>query len=439
MNLKKALALLLATVLLSSLLAACGGSGSSSTAAAAQSTAASSQAGDSASAAAGEIGGSLVIWEHTPQFEAPLKAVIDGFNAIYPDVEIEYQIKSDDQYYNLLATAVQAGETPDLFWTNGAATTNMPSYAAEGVLMDLTGKVDFSLFTDEMMDIASVDGTPYAVPTVEVGGLVTFYNKDIFAENGLEVPKTFADFENILATLKGADVLPISLAGSNAWCIFFHADPILTAMHNDYYQEFNAGDVLAVNDPRVVDAYDKVVEWADKGYYGEGFLGVDDGGALLTFTKGEAAMIFDGTWNVKTIQENNPDLNLGVFHVPTPDGVIPALNTPSNGFSVAADTQNPAAALAFANYFATAEAQTLWINGMGAVPGVPEVKAEDPIIDEITRFDMTSMNFYSVMTAMAAEGENPTKVWEEDQAKVMSKAMTPQEFFDELQPMMRTE
>ena len=100
-------------------------------------------------ASAGEdaaIEGKLVIWEHTAQFEQPLKEVIAGFNEKYPNVEVEYEIKTADQYYNLLQTAMQAGEAPDLFWTNGTATTNMEAYVKQGRLMDLTDKVDFSLF-----------------------------------------------------------------------------------------------------------------------------------------------------------------------------------------------------------------------------------------------------------------------------------------------------
>ena len=87
-----------------------------------------------------EVGGKLVIWEHTSQFEGAGKAVIEGFKAKYPNVEVDFQVKTSDQYYNLLATATQAGEAPDLFWTNGTLTTNMAAYVEQGLLMDLTGQ-----------------------------------------------------------------------------------------------------------------------------------------------------------------------------------------------------------------------------------------------------------------------------------------------------------
>ena len=67
----------------------------------------------------------LTVWEHTPQFEGSLKAVLDAFMAKNPDIAVEYEIKTPDQYYALLSTAVQAGEAPDVFWTNGNATTDL--------------------------------------------------------------------------------------------------------------------------------------------------------------------------------------------------------------------------------------------------------------------------------------------------------------------------
>jgi raffinose/stachyose/melibiose transport system substrate-binding protein len=382
------------------------------------------------------IGGSLVIWEHTPQFEAPLKAVIEGFKEQYPDVDIEYEIKTSDQYYNLLATTIQAGEAPDLFWTNGTATSNLPGYVAQGVVMDLTDKVDLSLFSDKMLQIVTVDEKPYASPTVEVGGRAVFYNKDVFADLGLEVPKTFSEFEALLPKIQDAGLIPISFSGKDPWSVLFHFEPVLAAMSSDWLEESEKGAV-AVNDPRVVAAYDKMLEWADAGYYGPGFTGVDGGGALLAFSKGEAVMLIDGTWNVLTIQQNNPDLNFGAFQLPTEEGVRPFVGTSSCGFSVSANSQNPDAALAFANYFASLDGQSRWVGTLNGIPGVSQIQAADPIINEISQFDVMVESYYNILGNQAADGENPRKVWEETQTNVMSKGITPQAFTDDLQSMMK--
>lgn len=387
---------------------------------------------------AADIGGKLVVWEHTAQFEAPLKAVIEGFNKKYPNVEVEYQIKTSDQYYNLLQTAMQAGETPDLFWTNGTATTNLEAYVKQGLLMDLTDKVDFSLYDGtSAMSLVKVDDKVYASPTAEVGGRAVFYNKDIFKELGLEVPKTFSEFEAALAAVNDAGYLPISFSASDPWAILFQFEPVLAATALDWIQGYVDTGEAKVNDPKVVAAYDKMLEWADKGYYGPGYTGVDESGALLAFSKGDAAMCIEGTWNIQTIQENNPELNFGAFQLPTEDGTRPFVGTSSVGFSVSEDTENPDAALAFVNYFASLEGQTAWIKSLDSIPCTDKIVSENEVINEIAQFDIQTESYYNILGYLEKEGESPRNVWEEDQTKVFTKGMTAQEFTDELAALTR--
>ena len=217
----------------------------------------------------GEIGGKLVIWEHNSSFEDALKAVIEGFNEKYPNVEVEYSVKTSDQYYNLLQTAMQANECPDLFWTNGKATTNYQAYVDQGLMMDLTDKVDFSLYdsTSAMKLVTADDGRVYSTPTAETGGRAVFYNKDIFDENGWTIPTTFSEFEELLAKVAQTDYVPIALGATDPWDILFIWEPILAATHLDWIQEYETEGYAAVNDPRVADAYNKMIEWGDKGYF----------------------------------------------------------------------------------------------------------------------------------------------------------------------------
>ena len=437
---KRMLSVVLTASMLAFTLAACGSQSASSDttaaataapAAAATAAAAATSAAASAATSSADIGGKLVIWEHTAQMEAPLKAVIEGFNKKYPNVEIEYQIKTSDQYYSLLDTAIQAGETPDLFWTNGTATSNLESYVSQGVVMDLTDKIDLSMYDEGAFTLITVNGKIYAAPTAELGGRTCFYNKDIFKELGLSVPKKFSEFEAMLPKIKDAGYVPISFAGGDPWCVLFQFDPVLSAMHPEWYDAFDKGEQVKIDDPAVIDGYNKMLEWGDAGYYGPGFTGVTDG-ATLAFSTGEAAMYIDGTWNAATISENNPDLNYGAFHIPTETGERRFNATSSVGFSIAADTQNPDAALAFDNYFAGIEGQTLWINALGAIPRLSEIKSDNSVVNEMADFDKITSDFYTILGAEAKDGEDPQAVWEEDQTKVMSKGLTPEQFAQEL-------
>ena len=389
----------------------------------------------SAAADGEEIGGELLIWEHSPQFEVALEAVIEGFNELYPDVEIEYSVKTSDQYYNLLQTAMQANECPDLFWTNGNPTTNYPSYCEQGLLLELGDKVDFSLYdgTTAMKIVTLPNGKVFSTPTAETGGRAVFYNKDIFEANGWEIPKTFSEFEALLQKMVDANVQPIALCANDPWNILFIWEPILVAQHLDYIQEWDTEGYVDIADARVVDSYNKLLEWGEKGYYGANWTGVTGDGANLAFSTGKAAMYIGGTWNITTFQENNPALNFGAFQIPSEDGQTPFIATNSCGFAISANTQNQPAALAFANYFATADGQTRWLNALGAIPCTTACQAENPVVADVQNsFSCVVESFYNILGYESGTGDSPCNVWEEDQLKILTGKMSVEDFVNEM-------
>lgn len=156
-----------------------------------------------------------------------------------------------------------------------------------------------------------------------------FYNKDIFDENGWTIPTTFSEFEELLAKVAQTDYVPIALGATDPWDILFIWEPILAATHLDWIQEYETEGYAAVNDPRVADAYNKMIEWGDKGYFGDNWTGVTGQGASLAFSTGSAVMYIGGTWNISTFQENNPALNFGAFQIPCEDGQVPFVSTSS--------------------------------------------------------------------------------------------------------------
>ena len=265
-----------------------------------------------------DVSGSITVWEHAYSFEEALKAVIEGFKAKYPNVEVDYEIKASD-YQQVLATALQSGEGPDLFWTNGTATDIMPGYVNNGMVEDLTDVVDFSIITDDAMKLATIDGKQYSVPWLTMDSRACFYNKDIFAENGWEVPKTFSEFEELLAKIKEAGITPISQCYED-WSLLFIWEPVMSAYDPEYTRGLD--DYTSKADgPGASGSLQKLVDWANAGYFGDNWLGVinsDD--ALLGFTTGNAAMLIGGTWTISSIDQNNPDLNYGAFAIPAEDG-----------------------------------------------------------------------------------------------------------------------
>ncbi len=183
----------------------------------------------------------LRMWEHTPQFEDSVTAVIQEFMKRNPTIKIELEVKTSDQYYNLLSTAIQSGDAPDIFWANGTKDTLLQNLVKMGGPMDLTGKLDLSGYNKMATDILYIDGKLWQTPGSSIDTRAVYYNKDIFDQYNLKVPTTLAEFEQICETLQSQGVTPISFGGKLSWAVLFTFEPIISAVCPDWLDEAAAG------------------------------------------------------------------------------------------------------------------------------------------------------------------------------------------------------
>lgn len=377
----------------------------------------------------------LTIWEHTPQFELPLKNTITRFMELNPSIRVEYEIKTPENYLSLLTTAIQAGAAPDLFWHHGTATSDMENFYKQGALMDLTPYLDVTGYSAMSLAKVTYNGRIYQTPAATIDTRACFYDKDLFAKNGWSIPKTFDEFEKLLPVIKATGLIPISLAGRDNWNTLFLFEPILAAMHPDWIQEAAVGKAR-IDDPRVVDAMQKMIEWGKKGYFGENFLGVNDAGQLLAFSMGEAAMTVAGSWCADTLKKNNPEMNIGAFQIPTRDGRSPIVLTYAAGFSVYSKTPNKDAAIKLAQYLTTKESQQIWVNGLGAIAGLKGIKSGSALADEIANANLELESFYNILVLYKAKDKSPATVWEEDNIDLFAGRIDPKEFVKTLDALM---
>lgn len=392
----------------------------------------SSSSEETAGSGDGTLSGSLTVWYNTYSYEDCLTDVIAAFEEKYPDVAVEYEIKADGDYDSLLKTAVQSGSGPDLFWTNGTATTTMSDFANNGVIEDLTDDVDYSFISDDAKELATVDGKLYSVPWMTLDTRTVFYNRDMFKDNNWETPKTFSDFEKLLKDIKSTGTTPISLC-YDSWTMLFAYEPILAAVAPEYCSGLADYSVKATDQP-AKDAMQKMIDWAEEGYFGDNWFGVTDSSAqTLAFTTGNAAMTIAGSWDAATISQNNPGMKFGAFAIPAEDGTTGLVGTSANGFSVSSDSQNLEAAKAFAAFCATKEAQTIWVKSQGAVSATPEIEASTDIAKEISESGQGNIyaSWQSVLSKHSKDGIAST-VWAEDFPKIFNKEMTVDKLMEEI-------
>jgi multiple sugar transport system substrate-binding protein len=125
-------------------------------------------------------------------------AGVEQFNAANPDIQIKYEVFTED-YFNTLELSFQSGQAPDMF---SSANNPVMYYVERNMCLPLNDYITPQFrarFADPFTieGVNTVDGKQYSLP--EVG--VTFrlmYNKEIFKAAGIpEPPKTMDEYYTI--------------------------------------------------------------------------------------------------------------------------------------------------------------------------------------------------------------------------------------------------
>ncbi len=281
-------------------------------------------------------------WEtYAKQFEAKLLAEENI------KVKVNLEMPSSDQYESVLQARLSGDDAPDLYTLH---CNNIGIYNDAGYLYDLSNEPLADVIYENVKATVSVDGKLLAVP-IESQAWGVLYNKEIFAECGLEAPDTLADLTAISETLKEKGYTPFMLAFQEQWVpqlmTGLTLGDIVSGKLPDWLERMYK-DEGSYNEVReIFDVIDLIMANGTNRAMEEG----SEAGAA-DFAMGKAAMFVQGTWASNTIMTTNPDMQLGVFALPInddPNCTRVNLST-STTLAVHPDSKELDLALKFANY-----------------------------------------------------------------------------------------
>lgn len=128
-----------------------------------------------------------------------------------------------------------------------------PSYKGNGFIKSLgKSRVPFiilgKLEGTECDYIYSMQrGKLYGAPGATASYLTVYYNKDLFAQAGVNVPAKYSEFINAFNTLKSMNIVPIAMVGQEWICWYFAHLDIGRAMVPDYFDDFKTGKASSFN------------------------------------------------------------------------------------------------------------------------------------------------------------------------------------------------
>lgn len=352
----------------------------------------------------GTVSGDLqILVSSADASDAAFKLINEGFEQKYPDVKVTFSSVSNDNYPATKSSRLTAGNVDILVAKN---VVEVPDFAADstsddvllarsGGLLDLTDEAFMKRFTPSVLDSQAIDGKQYVVPTGLSYSTGVYYNKAIFEKNGLSVPTTWSELENVMATLKGSGVAPFGIGGKDTWpaglaMLGVVGSTYPTVSDKEKLVEGFWKNTVSLSDPAPVSVLEKtetIFQNAQANFAGTGYDEIPAG-----FAKGDYAMTIDGTWNEPTIKSAVAGaFDYGYFPLPASDTA--ADNAFLNGkielqLAVASGTKNKTAALAWLDYFSDPANYKQFVDRAGFSPSEPDIALSD-FLNSIAQYTST--------------------------------------------------
>jgi raffinose/stachyose/melibiose transport system substrate-binding protein len=328
-------------------------------------------------------GGNLVFWDsnNSSELQKLVETLAEEFAAQNEGVTVEHQGFETGQLDDQLQRAIQSGEGPDISQINNGENSMGPlvraglivpmdDYAEQYGWNDLLspGLIARNRYTEDGTTIG--EGTLWGVSsTAEIVGF--YYNKQIFADNGVEIPETFADLEAAMQTFKDAGVTPLVFGNLDPWPASHLFGEILGTMTTREYLDgliYRQGNTSWETD-EIKQAAAKLQEWKQNGYLLQGFEGISPDDAVSLFAAGQGAMLMQGSWDAPNVAVQMNE-NAGFFLMPPQEAGGTVLHVGGVGipYGITQNAENPDLAAEFINFLVSKRALELMVE-QSALPG----------------------------------------------------------------------
>lgn len=313
----------------------------------------------------------LVVWDQEVRGggAAQIVELNKQFETTYPNIKIKRTTKSFDDLKQTVRLALSGNTPPDVVQINNTR-ADMGAYVKANQLLNLDSYAAAygwdKRYPQSVRAVTSYSadakvfgsGSLYGLPQVgEVVGV--FVNTKKLKDLGIGEPKTFADFDAALATAKAKNEVPLILGNIDKW----PAVHVFGMVQGEYVKAADIRTLAFGNKgaswktPENVQAFGKLAEWADKGYFNQGFNGEGYDPAWQKFSKGTGLFLIAGTWLQADLSKAmGADVS---FMLPPPaqaGGISVATGASGQPWTISSKSKHADAAAAYINFITTPEA-----------------------------------------------------------------------------------
>jgi ABC-type glycerol-3-phosphate transport system substrate-binding protein len=285
--------------------------------------------------------------------ESQPKDMLENVSKIYmdknPNIKIQVETFSGIPQIEYYKTKLASGALPDIFFIN----TPDPAFVNAGALMELPQDI-IDAAPDTKLN--QYKGKYYqVVNNKQLDGI--FYNKKIFSDLGIQVPKNQAEFIAACDKILTVKITPIITGFKDAWVgdLFLQGSMLSTDVflkNHDWEIQRLQGKVK-YNSPEVIKTYKKFQDYIKKGYMGKGLMSITYDQCKEMFATGKGAMFPMGNWFIGDLVQLKPEFEVGWFPYPTEDGTPGYLKGLGTSFVMSSSTKNPQEVIAFYKWLTT--------------------------------------------------------------------------------------
>ncbi len=348
----------------------------------------------------------LTVWQDT---------LIPAFEAANPGIKVIFSPTAPTEYNAALNSKLEGGTAGDLITCRPFdASLDLFKAGHLAPLNDLPGMANFS---DVAKSAWTTDdgATTFCVPMAAViHGFI--YNKDAFAQLGIEEPKTEAEFFAALDKIKAdGTYIPMAMGTNDQW------EAATMAYQNigpNYWKGEEGRLALIAGTQKLTDEpwvapYRQLAKWKD--YLGDGYEAQTYSDSQNLFTLGRAAIYPAGSWEITGFNAN-ATFAMGAFPPPVANaGDTCYISDHTDiGIGMNAKTAHPEETKKFLDWVASAEFAGLFANalpGFFALSSAP-VTLQDPLAQEFLSWraecQSTIRSTYAILSRGTPNLENET-------------------------------
>ncbi|KUG62027.1 hypothetical protein AVL61_02800 [Kocuria rosea subsp. polaris] len=330
-------------------------------------------------AADAEAPTTITFFQFKPEAVAYFEDLAREFEAENPDVRVIVDNVPDPE--TALRTRLVKEDVPDVLTLNANATFG--ELASAGIFADFAGTPALEdvnpAYVDVVRDLgASAQGAVNGVPfAANASGVL--YNEELFAEHGVEVPRTWDELIAAAETFEDAGVTPFYGMLADAWTAQAPLAPLVPqTVPEDFWEQRFAGSTTFQED--WTEATDKLATLFDHTQADPVATGYEDGTAA--FARGESAMLLLGNYAVPQIRSFEPGFTIGSF-------ALPATNDPDETVLVSgvdvvitagAQTEHPEEVQRFVEFLMQPEVVAAYAEEQTAIPTLDGMSNDDPAL-----------------------------------------------------------